>query len=1077
MKNIILFLILFFLIYNQNSFSQIKNELSHEELKQELKKLEEKIDETKNKIKEVKDVQFLPDLYFLLADFYSKQSRFLYTIKSLEHPNSETSDFSIELKPKWLAIEIYNRILEKFPQSGRLDEALFLKAHELRELSQFKEMVQVLEELGSKYPKSSHWAESQLILGNYLLDNEKKVELALEVYNKIVAQNVTVFTPLAHEKRGWCYINLHQFEKSLLAFESVFKSYQDSENHFFTEELNKKNVRRDALIAMVWPYSEVSLKRLEKLGENRKEIIEYFYHLAPDLVSYKMALSKLGKRLNLKHRFIDATKVYFELLRTSTNIVDRIDIIERLYVNMKNTQNRWPLRGFINQIGATLSRIRFDDQYQKYRKKIEHDFEIFARDIATRSHERAKSTNKYEDFEWAMNDYETYNYYFETSLNIKKMKLNLGQVYNSMGLFVLSGKIYENALKSTNLSSDELRETYESSLKGFILGLKNSIKLDKVELKEARSGLRDLGNEYISKYPRHPIIPTIKFNIAQSYYDERVFDLAANQLKLFIKSYPTNKNTNLAVDLLLDIHHQTEDYEKLISDSREILNNRNILDSHLKENVKQIIQQVELKKIQFTDNNKETYSENLLQLAKKYKGSEIGEKALYEAFISYKSNNDIRLFEVGERLVAQHNSSSYTKDVLLSLGQLSLMTANFEKAALYFEIFGRKHKNDPQATQLLKTAADLRERMGNYRLAVEDYREIKDWDSVAKMDYKSRNWTALLRSAKNVEGVRGHYLSGIALYHLKGFSAAKDSFENAAKTNSEDDKDKEFKAKSSFLLAIGILKSFENIKMVEGNEKSAVSRKIELLNKMSIDLSNVAASEKGELVIGALYGLGRIHNDFANFIEQSPIPKNLNSTLQNEFKKQIQIQVLKYKKNGNQYFTQCLNLATKYTIFSEYLKGCQTGNNTKLSFFEEPSPTFNNNEPKEIENYRKKLLIQSKDIESLKKIISSYINSKNYSLANLVIDRALEVQPDNPELLAQKGVCETLISGANQGKKFFDLSLKNDKNNQTALWSLVELYQEYGLKSKLSQVLPRAKKSAKSRLPASLKAISPSTKD
>src|ERR1039457_5648285 len=78
------------------------------QLEADFKNIQKSIDTTKQKIKEVRDVAFLPDLYFLLAEFYVEKSRYEYTItrqKNLNVPVSEL-DFLDSKKSKKQAIDI-----------------------------------------------------------------------------------------------------------------------------------------------------------------------------------------------------------------------------------------------------------------------------------------------------------------------------------------------------------------------------------------------------------------------------------------------------------------------------------------------------------------------------------------------------------------------------------------------------------------------------------------------------------------------------------------------------------------------------------------------------------------------------------------------------------------------------------------------------------------------------------------------------------------------------------------------------------------------------------------------------------
>lgn len=149
--------------------------MSLEKMRQGIIKIDKSIEETKFRIRNIKDARFLPDLYFTLAEFYVQKARFMYSIKVTENENAplEELDFTAEKRPKLEAIAVYDTILEKFPNLPERDKAIFFKAHELRELGRVEEMIQEYRKITSQFPKSEYWYESQLVIGDYFFEQKK----------------------------------------------------------------------------------------------------------------------------------------------------------------------------------------------------------------------------------------------------------------------------------------------------------------------------------------------------------------------------------------------------------------------------------------------------------------------------------------------------------------------------------------------------------------------------------------------------------------------------------------------------------------------------------------------------------------------------------------------------------------------------------------------------------------------------------------------------------------------------------------------------------------------------------------
>lgn len=93
--------------------------------------------------------------------------------------------------------------------------------------------------------------------------------------------------------------------------------------------------------------------------------------------------------------------------------------------------------------------------------------------------------------------------------------------------------------------------------------------------------------------------------------------------------------------------------------------------------------QSEYKNIQtsIADFSSDNYSKELLKFAEKYKGTNLGDRALFEAFNSLKSKKDPGAYIPGEELLIKHGNSKYAKEVTMEMGKLALLTADFRRAA------------------------------------------------------------------------------------------------------------------------------------------------------------------------------------------------------------------------------------------------------------------------------------------------------------------------------------------------------------------------------------------------------------
>lgn len=1050
---IIIFVICF--TFQQWAYSQSIGPMTIEKMRFNILKIDKGIESTKSKIQNIRDAKFLPDLYLSIAELYVTKSKFMYALKIAENKDTplEELDFTFEKRLKTTAIETYDLLIDKFPNYIERDKAIFFKAHEQRELGNLNEMVQTYNLLTKEYPESPFWAESQIIIGDYYFNQKEDIDFAKDIYSRILKKPLSAFTPLAHYKIGWCYINKGLFKKAFDSFERVLIQFKKVDLMALPENLRKTDVRSDALLAMVWPYSELSKKELKTIGLLKSQPIIYFKELSPNKISYQKVLKKLAQRLIIKNKRIQATRVYFELLRQTSGLEPRMDLIDRLYVSMKNTLNPWPVRGFVQEIVKTLPEIKYSGELKKARiKKALHDYEIYARDITTRQDKRARRMNTTDEYEWAIEDYKSYLWGFQNRKYYYKMTLNLADVYFKAEKYVEAAVLYEKLAR-------KYKSFLETSIQSYIAALKDPDRLNPLQLTEARYGFRDTAKVFIKTNKNHKSIPSIRFSLGQSYYDERQFDLTVKHLKEYINYHPNHKDVPTAANLILDSYHQKEDYKNIVSEGKSILLNKKLKFPNLKSQVSQIIQDAEMKLIQNQAGNSASgsYASNLLQMANKYKGSSLGDKALYEAFIALKSQRDPKAYNVGSELVLKHKNSKYALQVITDMGQMALNSADFKRASLYFELFYERYPNKKESKDLFKSAAQMRELMGDYKLAYQDYTKLKDYTQAAKMDFLGSYWTSLIRSSNKANGIWSHYWKGLAQYRLRGLRFAQDSLINASRYQGNDPEQNEAAAHALYLLSMQKLEEYKKIQITQGREEQAVNEKAMGLAALEERLNKVIKFENGRWTIAALYGLGQAYKEFSEFLINSPSPKGLSKSDRELYKNAINEQAKTYTQTSNNYFSQCASSAERYNVFTGFVKGCLTRGKLEIDEKNE-TRTFTrtqDNVPPKAVSIKRQLFDDNRNIHLLDQLSSIYLKNKDYSMAEMIQNRILDISPDNAEAIAKIGVIKLYKNEVQESHQWFSNALKAKSNQPHALLGLHGLFNEYRFKNRLKTLRPK----------------------
>ncbi len=1064
-KNIIFLLLIISTAFVSTSLfsSQVTaQKATLQQVNKDLSSIEKSIKITKEKMKEVGDISFLPDLYFVLADLQHEKSRLLYEDAKLRFPkkNLDDLDLTASRKAKKQAIETYTRFTENYAKDEFVDKAFFNIAMSFRELGQIDDMVKTFIQITKDYPKSKFWEESQLRLGDYFFERKKEYELALEIYQKILDRPSNPYIPFAKYKMGWCYINLDQFDKALNVFESVLLvDGKADEGNGLSEELKMADIKRDTLIALVWPYSEV-----EKHTAEREKASLYFESLSPDRISLVQVLSKLGKRLLNKERHEAAVPVFARLIEISYDLDIKISAISSFYESYKKSKKPYNVEKIIKVISVTMSQLRNASAVSVSDKKnAENNFEIYLRDLATALNKQAVESKSADLLKLTADIYEDYLVLFPKSKFYQDIATNLAEIYFTKRDFARAGYFYEQAYKQKKAAA-----LLQSAIKAYGEALLSQEKLSRLEVAESRSGYRDMGTLFVAGNPTANIAKDIKFNIAKIYYDERRFDLAVVEFQKFIQANPAHEKSKAAIHLILDTYNQREDYKGLIQFGQSILTGSSpaAVDSEFKKDISDIVKQAQFRTIEdkVGDPRSRDYAKKLLAMGLKYKGSTLGDLVIYEAYTNFKKKKDPMVYSAGEQLLNKHSDSKYAKEVVSDLGQIAIQSGDFDRAADYFEKFMSLYPRDPLSIILTKSSAVLRENQGDYDKAFEHFKKIgAPFSKLSQLLVGSKKWKQLnqLASSQPSLTMLSTYYVGLSLVRLGEKKTAIPYFDKVLSFSPNNEEEKTISAHALYLRASEALKDFKQLKFGRGDDTAVTILKGEKLQALNQYYDKVIAYGNGKWVIGSLYELGQSYREFSEFLSQAPIPQGLTPEVVAAYKQAIQAQVDEYKNKSNQYFKSCLSNAEKFEVFTLFVKGCRSAGDYLVDEAVDEvkirKPAGTAKASQEVQGIRQALLGKSDQPELIKKLGQIYMRNQDYGMAKLAFSRYLEMQPQNAEALSWLGVVELYNYDFEKAKNYFKSSLSLDAKNGLSQMGLASMYKKFGfaqLSAKISAKLP-----------------------
>jgi tetratricopeptide (TPR) repeat protein len=142
------------------------------------------------------------------------------------------------------AIELYNKLLAKYPMYERNDQVLYQLSRAYEETGQVDEAMKVVKRLIKQYPNSRYIDEVQFRLGEYYFIRKKYLD-AEEAYTAVLAFGVgSVYYDRALFKKGWTFYKQELYEEALHEFIALL-DYKVSIGYDFEQtedQIEKKRI-------------------------------------------------------------------------------------------------------------------------------------------------------------------------------------------------------------------------------------------------------------------------------------------------------------------------------------------------------------------------------------------------------------------------------------------------------------------------------------------------------------------------------------------------------------------------------------------------------------------------------------------------------------------------------------------------------------------------------------------------------------------------------------------------------------------------------------------------------------------
>lgn len=218
-------------------------------------------------------------------------------------------------------IELLQTLLRDHPNAENSDKTLYQLARAYDQRGYYDKSLETLAKLASRYPKSSHYVESQFRLAEYafIRSNYSKAE---DLYTDIlVSKNNGLFREKARYKRGWARFKQNYYREAIDDFAGVIEM-NDFDNLAQASETKKNNFEeyfRALGLSFVYMGGHVAMN--EYFKENSK--FKYTYQAYSRVSDLYLAEQRYSDAVNTLDQF---NKLYPQSVHLPESMLKGIDI-------------------------------------------------------------------------------------------------------------------------------------------------------------------------------------------------------------------------------------------------------------------------------------------------------------------------------------------------------------------------------------------------------------------------------------------------------------------------------------------------------------------------------------------------------------------------------------------------------------------------------------------------------------------------------------------------------------------------------------------------------------------------------
>ena len=1029
------------------------------------RKVDFAINQTKGMIQKARGASYVPDLYMRLAELYTERARYawlvVYEKRKARGDDSRALEAPEARLLKNLAIGVYSRLVRDYPSYSRADEGMFLMAHEYRELGEFDTMRETYDKLVDAYPKSRYRVEAYLALGDHAFDGND-LGKAERYYNQILAVPMSHVHQLARYKLAWVRVNKQDCKGAVRLFEQVLrdkdkdKAKQSSAGPALLSTQKSLNVLRESLVDLAYCYPDVFPD---------KPAVPYFRELAASSQDYLSAMRRLVNRFTLKEMSVQAVAALREVLNASPGDEDAIEMVRRLHDSMVKGKVYADPGADIRRMTAVLDARLVDYRLgAESRKNLETEVENYTRDVATRAHLASKEAKDGPPVTKVAEGYQAYLERFADAPSRNEMEVNLAEALITARLHHEAGRAYEDVAMHAGNAKDA-SEARQNAIAAYQKALEDP-GLSRLHRAMSWAGIRALGRQVITDTPTDNAVVSIKLSIARGYYESGDYDRSAQLFYALAMQYPSTSEGTAAAHLALDSLRLADDLEGIGTLGKRMLADARLGNQQLKDEIQDIVSKAAQRQVaEVTVTDTGDREAQLLGMAKRHKGSELGEQAFYNTLLVARSNGEIeRFYELGDQFLAEYPQSPKRIDVLSALATVASDSGDLGKAGKYMAAAVAANPGAKEAPERLYTAASIHAVLGEAAAAKEirAYAERGPADRVDELILllaRSGNLGPLeeVLTAQNLQSPVANFFRGYLAYQRGDHEDAGRTLARVAFDPATSGPAAEAAARARYLLGELSYAQFRNFAAKPDDVVGTVDGKVKLLQVVDRAFAQVIGSRDARWAMAGISRVADAYAKYAIFLRAIELPTALSAEEAKQLRAAIETQAVDSDTRASEARALCSKKAKDNVIVTEAARSCLLAESLPDVITMYPAGKGKGaGDPPGVIPLRKILLKNPKDVPSLLKLAEAHLGAGELGVALLLIERAEAYAPKKSEVHNLRGIILQRMAEPQEAADALEKAVALDGANRPARLNLAAHYAFYGQMDKAKAEMTKA---------------------